>query len=132
MDTFLTIILGVVMAAASPVAAVWANQYVNWIRKGRALARLQDNPLCYVGAELFELREPGTDRELMGPCMITVLDFGEVQVQSKDNKRKMIFTALEYEQLHPIYAANKMTKSNIGFRDSRARKSKGIVYPASK
>ena len=121
MDTILTIILGVVMAAASPVAAVWANQYVNWIRKERALARLKANPLCYVGAELFELRQPGTDRELMGPCVITVLDFGEVQIQSKDNKRKMIFTALEWEELHPIYAANKMTKSKTGLRYSRCK-----------
>ena len=125
MDTILTIILGVVMAAASPVAAVWANQYVNWIRKERALARLKANPLCYVGAELVELREPGTDRELMGPCVLTVLDFGEVQVQSKDGKIGMIFTALEWEELHPRYALGKDTRK-------RVPKSKGIVYPTSK
>ena len=91
------IILACLLTFANTITEVWVGR----IHKRRALKKLKDDRHVFVGANIREIRMEGSDRSLIGECTITMVRLGCVEVCSGDIT--MVFTAQEFEKLHPKF-----------------------------
>lgn len=73
-------------------------------RKQRALERVEQNPLCYVGATFESLWVNGNGgwAKIMDWGKITVIKKGNITVVSKAGTKRC-WTLLEWEAFHPEY-----------------------------
>ena len=106
MDAMTGILVALAVAALAPLAAFVSERFVEAGRRRRAYQRIVAEPLIEVDAVLHGLEISGRDKPLMGPCRITSLGVGRMEVHSLDGTKAMSFTGREFEALHPVVALN--------------------------
>ena len=105
MDTLTGILVALTVAALAPIAAFVSERVVEAGRRRRAYQRIVAEPLIEVDAVLHLSRDLGPRQaSLMGPCRITSLAWGRMEVRSLDGQAAMAFTGREFEALHPVVA----------------------------
>ena len=133
MDIFMTILTGLVITFGGPFAVVFGNHYVQAVRKTRALRRLQQDDMVFVGARYAAIRAEGSDVPLIGECEVTKVAYGRVEVRSTGGEVVMGFTGLEFEKLHPMLLISPPSKETgikkLKPSTKKSNKKKGTVEP---
>ena len=101
----MSVVIPLVVAGLSPIVVQGTHAWVEYGRKRRSFKRLLNDPFIFVGAIIEEIRADGTDRPLVGPCRITLLQFGRMEVETLDHQLRLSFTGREFERLHPVMRA---------------------------
>lgn len=99
-----TIFLAVLIGAISTVVAFIIEIRLDQVRKKRAYDRIVNEPLLEEGVELRGIKQAGCDGWLVGPCIITSISVGRVEVETQNavTKERISFTGRELESLHPF------------------------------
>ena len=104
------LMIGVVLAALTPLAAFATNGMVEAGRRKRAYKRLKDDPYVKKGAKISELQIEGRDTPIMTDCYIRDFKVGYMEigkVEDGELVRAVTFTGREFEKLIPIFNLRK-------------------------
>lgn len=102
MDLVTTLITVTVLAVFGSVTTYLTNRWIDGWRKKDAFNRLLNEPTIAVGARLHRILDSASGVKLIGPCRITALGVGRMEVQSLKGEEVMTFTGREFERLHPV------------------------------
>ena len=110
MDTILGMIIGALaLVVGQMVSALLGPWFVVPINQRNARRRFAGEPLIHVGARLLEIRQGGSDKPVCGPCVITSIAVGRIEVAPVNNvtewrptDRRMFWTLAEFEGFDPV------------------------------
>ena len=102
MDVIPTLIMATVLAVFGSVTTYLTNRWIDGWRKKDAYKRLFDEPTIFEGAHLHRLVDSNSGVQLLGPCRVTSLAVGRMEVATLDGNQLMTFTGREFERLHPV------------------------------
>ena len=97
-----SLIIGVVLALASPFIAYYANGKLAQAKRERAYKRLDNDPFIFEGSPIKSLHVPGVAEPIMVDCFIEKWDVGMLVIRDKSG-RAMVLTGEEFERVMPIY-----------------------------
>ena len=100
------------MTFVSPFIVFASNILINRARKARSFKRIESDPLLFVGARIERLILEGTGT-ILESAVIDKIEFGWVEVATPDGRR-VSFTGIEFEKLHPIMKADPPRRQNDG------------------
>jgi len=90
-----------------PFLASFVTRRVNSVNerldKEKSLSHLASSPHVYVGATYAAILNESGDSLLCGPCVLTSLELGRVEVRIVETGYLMDWSAQEFKKLHPVY-----------------------------
>ena len=100
-----SIVVAFTVALLTPLAAFLASSWVEYGRRKRAYDRLYAGGVR-VGMEIDELISLDRDEYVVGPCVVTKFEVGEITLKLLGKGKKhdywVTFTGREFERLVPV------------------------------
>lgn len=100
----------VVALTIVPVIAMLVQRlmlrYTKYMDKYWALKAVEAAPHVYEGARYSSIRTESGDADMCGPCTLTSLKLGRVEVVINETGHKMNWSVQEWLRLHPVYIPN--------------------------